>query len=115
MLSLQPDCTTADTDGIGLVGPHPLGVVARRHDGESALEVRAFFRARASGIEDPVTGSLNAAVAQWLLGNGTLEAPYLASQGGAIGRTGIVHVSVANGQIWIGGQSHTVITGLVDL
>lgn len=79
--------------------------------GEPALEVRAFFNAGGTR-EDPVTGSLNGSLAQWLLGNGTLTAPYVASQGVSMGRNGRVHVSQADdGGIWIGGDAVTGIDG----
>ena len=62
--------------------------------------------------EDPVTGSLNASVAQWLLGSGRLAAPYLARQGTAIERAGRIHVTQdAEGAIWVGGATETVISG----
>ena len=67
------------------------------------------------GAEDPVTGSLNAALAQWLLESGRLEAPYVASQGTALGRAGKVHVEQAGGDVWIGGDAVTCIDGEVDL
>jgi PhzF family phenazine biosynthesis protein len=79
------------------------------------LEVRAF--AAATGInEDPVTGSLNASLAQWLIGDGLLPDNYTASQGLNIGRAGQVHVRRdAGGQVWIGGDSVTCIKGEVLL
>ena len=79
------------------------------------LEVRAF--AAATGInEDPVTGSLNASMAQWLIGDGLLPDNYTASQGINIGRAGQVHVRRdAGGQVWIGGDSVTCIKGEVLL
>lgn len=58
-----------------------------------ALEVRAFFGAAGQAREDPVTGSLNASVAQWLLARGVLDAPYIARHGTAMGRAGRVHIS----------------------
>ena len=79
------------------------------------LEVRAF--AAATGInEDPVTGSLNASLAQWLIGEGLLPGNYIASQGLNIGRAGQVHVRRdADGQVWIGGHTVTCIEGTVQL
>ena len=80
-----------------------------------ALEVRAF--AAAIGItEDPVTGSLNASLAQWLIAEGHLPSRYLAAQGGCLERAGRVHVERdASGQVWIGGGSVTCISGSVAL
>ncbi len=79
------------------------------------LEVRAF--AAATGInEDPVTGSLNASLAQWLIGEGLLPDQYIASQGINIGRAGQVHVRRdADGQVWIGGHTVTCVDGTVQL
>lgn len=79
------------------------------------LEVRAF--AAATGInEDPVTGSLNASLAQWLIGESQLPDHYIASQGLNIGRAGQVHVRRdADGQVWIGGDSVTCVNGEVLL
>ncbi|MFT3719162.1 PhzF family phenazine biosynthesis protein [Pseudorhodoferax sp.] len=80
-----------------------------------ALVVRAF--AAAIGVpEDPVTGSLNASLAQWLLADGQLAAPYVAAQGACLGRDGLVHVARdATGQVWIGGHSVACIEGEVRL
>lgn len=79
------------------------------------LEVRAF--AAAIGInEDPVTGSLNASLAQWLIADGLMPARYLASQGVCLGRAGQVHIECdAQGQVWVGGESLTCIDGQVSL
>jgi PhzF family phenazine biosynthesis protein len=109
VLALQPNMTARPEYTIGVVGTHPDG-----H--EAAVEVRALFKLGPSpGAEDPVTGSLNAALAQWLLGNGTLSAPYVAIQGTAIGRAGRVHVAQADGEIWVGGEAVTCIDGEVEL
>ena len=77
------------------------------------LEVRAF--AAAIGInEDPVTGSLNASLAQWLIAEGRLPARYLASQGVCVRRAGQVQIERdAQGQVWVGGESVTCIDGQV--
>jgi PhzF family phenazine biosynthesis protein len=84
-------------------------------DGDE-LEVRAFFPKDGQFVEDPVTGSLNASVAGWLLETGRLTAPYVARQGTALGRAGRVHVSRDDGgAIWIGGDTTTTITGEVTL
>ncbi len=94
---------------VGVVGPHPTGAPA-------AIEVRAFFPIEGITREDPVTGSLNASLAQWLLGSGRLTAPYVARQGAALGRAGEVHVTTdADGAIWIGGATVTVVSGTVAL
>ena len=81
-----------------------------------AIEVRAFFPKDGMLVEDPVTGSLNASVAQWLLGTGRLAAPYVASQGTALGRAGRVHVTQDDdGTIWIGGGTVTCIEGRIEI
>jgi predicted PhzF superfamily epimerase YddE/YHI9 len=65
--------------------------------------------------EDPVTGSLNASVAQWLLGSGRISAPYVARQGTALGRSGRVHVSTDDdGTIWVGGGTITCVEGVIE-
>ena len=112
VLNLTPDFSAADSYDIGVVGPYPLGVIGQ---GDPHVVVRAFFRAGGQPAEDPVTGSLNAALAQWLLGNGTLTSPYVASQGTVIGRDGRVYVDETDGEIWIGGDAVTVVTGTVNL
>jgi PhzF family phenazine biosynthesis protein len=82
---------------------------------EPALEVRAF--AAPVGVdEDPVTGSLHASLAQWLIADGHLPARYIASQGCCLGRAGLVHIEQdASGQVWVGGNSVTCIEGSVRL
>lgn len=82
---------------------------------DADLEVRAF--AAAIGIpEDPVTGSLNASLAQWLMAEGVLPSHYTATQGTALGRQGRVNLTQdASGQVWVGGHSVTCITGQVTL
>ncbi len=93
-----------------------VGVVAKYDAGSSAaIELRAFFSVDGVTREDPVTGSLNASVAQWMLESGQLAAPYVASQGAALGRAGEVFVSLDDGTVWIGGLSTSLIKGAVDL
>ncbi|TWO70764.1 PhzF family phenazine biosynthesis protein [Caenimonas sedimenti] len=118
VLALQPDATVLAGLDIGVVGPRgKVGVVGSRSPGdECAFEVRAFFPGNNGMAEDPVTGSLNAALAQWLIGAGHAPASYIASQGTALGRAGRVHVQRdAAGDIWIGGSSVTCIDGTVEL
>jgi PhzF family phenazine biosynthesis protein len=105
VLGLQPGFVDLD---LGVVGPYPPGSPA-------AFEVRAFFPRDGTTAEDPVTGSLNAAVAQWLLGSGRAEAPYVASQGAAVGRSGRVHITKDGGAIWVGGGTATCVRGRVEL
>jgi len=105
VLELEP--TGVDFD-LGVVGFHPEG-------SEAAIELRAFFPLNGVTAEDPVTGSLNASVAQWLIDSGRLEAPYVASQGAAIGRAGRIHVDRDEEGIWVGGRCETVVGGSVEL
>ena len=105
VLAIRPGAVSMD---IGVAGLYPPG-------SPQALEVRAFSR-QVSTVEDPVTGSLNASVAQWLLGSGRIKAPYVASQGTAMGRRGRVHVAQdADGQVWVGGGTVTCVSGTVAL
>jgi predicted PhzF superfamily epimerase YddE/YHI9 len=83
-------------------------------DGKGAdFEVRAFIPSRAN--EDPVTGSLNASLAQWLIGGGLAPNAHIASQGTALGRAGRVHIERNGDDVWIGGNTVTVVSGTIDL
>lgn len=94
---------------VGVAGPYPAG-------SPIAYEVRAFFPEGDSSFEDPVTGSLNASMAQWLVGSGRCTAPYRVSQGTVLGRAGVVHVAADDtGQLWIGGDVTTCVEGRVAL
>lgn len=90
-----------------------LGVVAVT-GGDPAVKVRAFFDAGGTR-EDPVTGSLNGSIAQWLLGNGMLSAPYRSSQGTSMQRDGKIFIDEQDGEIWVGGHAVTGIDGSVHL
>ena len=91
---------------LGLVGPHAAGAGVD-------FELRAIFSDQHGAlIEDPVTGSLQASVAQWLIGSGRARDSYRAAQGTRLGRAGRVEVERdAEGAIWIGGTSETLFTG----
>jgi PhzF family phenazine biosynthesis protein len=118
VLALKPDGALLAGLDVGVVGPRgKVGVAGARAAGdECAFEVRAFFPGNNGITEDPVTGSLNAALAQWLIGAGLAPDHYVASQGTALGRAGRVHVQRdAGGETWIGGASVTCITGTVAL
>jgi PhzF family phenazine biosynthesis protein len=91
-----------------------LGAIAPWAGGEAQFEVRAFVAA-GGGYEDPVTGSLNASLAQWLIGAGLAPAHYIASQGSALGRAGRVHVDQHGTDIWIGGDSVVCVAGSLSL
>jgi PhzF family phenazine biosynthesis protein len=118
VLALKPDAGVLAGLDVGVVGPRgKVGVVGSRASGdECAFEVRAFFPGNNGMTEDPVTGSLNAALAQWLIGAGLAPDRYIASQGTALGRAGRVHVERdSGGTIWIGGASVTCVDGTVRL
>lgn len=118
VLGLQPDAAVLAGLDVGVVGPRgKVGVVAPHGAGEDiAFEVRAFFPGNNGMAEDPVTGSLNAALAQWLIGAGLAPRQYIAAQGTAMGRAGRVHVEQdERGEIWIGGASVTCIDGQVRI
>lgn len=91
---------------IGVVGPYPPGSPV-------AFELRAFFSDHKGGVvEDPVTGSLNASAAQWLLSSGRARAPYVASQGMRLGRAGRVYIDQdRDGTVWVGGKTTTCFSG----
>jgi PhzF family phenazine biosynthesis protein len=101
----------------GFVGELDIGVAGPSLPGaDEAFEVRAFFPKDGTTVEDPVTGSFNASLAQWLLSTGRAQAPYVARQGTALGRAGRVHVARDDaGAIWIGGGTVTCVAGSVEL
>jgi PhzF family phenazine biosynthesis protein len=102
VLALKPGIVDVD---LGVVGPHPAGSAAD-------FEVRAFFPLNGATVEDPVTGSLNASLASWLLSSGRAQAPYVAAQGTALGRAGRAHISVdEGGQIWVAGNTVSWVDG----
>jgi len=110
VLALQPDgAALGGIDFVGVIGPQAPG-------GDTAFEVRAFFPGNNGLAEDPVTGSLNAALAQWLIGAGLAPERYVAAQGTAMAREGRVFIERdAGGTLWVGGQSVTCIDGLILL
>ncbi|MFF5794680.1 PhzF family phenazine biosynthesis protein [Paeniglutamicibacter sp. NPDC012692] len=107
VLSLNPDPMDLGSLSIGVVGPHVPG-----HDIQ--FEVRAFLGGDPVW-EDPVTGSLNAGLAQWMTDTGIADRHYVAAQGTAIGYQGRVHVAVGDGEIWVGGDVTSCIRGEVNL
>ena len=140
--SLTPDFSAAGDLRLGVIGAYPEAGVHAEHDGAPAgdahpsppertagaesttgaydpvrpadYEVRAFVPG--VGVpEDPVTGSLNAGLAQWLIGAGVAPRRYTASQGTQVGRTGIVGIEQIGEDIWVSGSTRTVLTGTADL
>ena len=118
VLALKPDGAVLAGLDVGVVGPRgKVGVTApQAPGGDTDFEVRAFFPGNNGLTEDPVTGSLNAALAQWLMGAGLAPARYVAAQGTVLGRAGRVHIERdAQGTIWVGGDSVSCISGQVTL
>ena len=134
VLDLKPDFARMRGLDIGVVGPYPP-------KSECQFEVRAFCGNDAGSPEDPVTGSLNAGIAQvrtpaplyarslcaialavdlahtpqWLIGRGRAPASYVASQGTALGRSGRIHITREAGDMWVGGSVVSVVQGHVSL
>ena len=107
VLALEPDARLmARFPDIGVVGPHPAG-------SEVAYEVRAFFLP--GPTEDPVTGSLNAAIGQWLTRTGRAPSSYVAAQGTRIGRRGRVFVEAEGDDLWVAGHTVVGVEGSVAL
>lgn len=110
VLDLRPDVSAhPGAWDIGVIGAHDRGA-------EAAFELRAFFTDGHEPLrEDPVTGSLNAAAAQWLVASGRTRLPYVAAQGTAMGRRGRVHLSGADDRLWVGGRTEVILAGTADL
>ena len=108
--SVEPAGSHPKRFDVGLVGPYPQG-------NRTAFELRAFFTDHLGNVrEDPITGSLNAAVAQWLISTGRATAPYVASQGQCVGRKGLVHVTQDHElRVWIGGSTVTLVEGGISI
>ena len=112
VLGLQPDHARLMDLG------QSVGVV---HVGTGASDtsrpgvvVRAFA-APMGNREDPVTGSLNASLAEWLIAEGLAPHHYQVAQGECLGRAGRVHIRQDDHQVWVGGRSVTCIEGTVLL
>lgn len=110
VFGLRPDATRHPGRwDIGVIGPHRPGA-------ESEYEVRAFFTEGDGPLrEDPATGSLNGAAAEWLLSTNRATTPYVASQGQAIGRNARIHLSGTVGDIWVSGSTRPTISGTITL
>ena len=108
VLDLEPDRDHPTRLKVGVVGPYPAG-------SEAAYEVRAFFSDHHGALrEDPVTGSLNASAAQWMLATGRVAAPFSASQGRRVGRDGRVRIDVdESGALWVGGHARVLVEGML--
>jgi PhzF family phenazine biosynthesis protein len=110
VLALEPARAHGRRIEIGVIGAHPPG-------SEAAFEIRAIFSDQhGSLIEDPVTGSLNASVAQWLFARGTVKGSYVAAQGTRLGRQGRVLLTQDDtGQVWVAGATKTLFEGQANL
>ncbi len=106
VLSLKPDWAALAPLNLGVVGPHDSSA-------DAAFEVRAF--SGIGGYEDPVTGSLNASLAQWLIGAGLAQSRYVAAQGTALQRAGRVYLRKDGEDVWVGGEVVDVIRGELNL
>lgn len=112
VLAVEPDRAAASGMKVTLLGRHtPADAAALGCD----VEVRAFYSEGDVLFEDPVTGSANAGLAQWLVGAGRLPDRYVAGQGRLLGRDGRVHVEAEAGRIWVGGDVVTCVSGTVRL
>lgn len=94
-----------------------VGVAALQPEGaDTDLEVRAFFPDDTGALrEDPVTGSLNASVAQWLEYSGKMTPPYVASQGTVLQRRGRIHIEGEGEALWVGGRTDVVLSGTIEV
>ena len=108
VLAVRVDGPASGDVKLGLVGAHAAG-------SECAFELRALYPAPGGLVEDPVTGSLNASVAQWLIGAGLAPPRYVAAQGTLLQRAGRVHIDQVDGTVWVGGDVTPVIEGEVSL
>jgi PhzF family phenazine biosynthesis protein len=107
-LALTPDASQHP-------GRWDIGVLAPSTIPEAQWEVRGFFCGEGEALrEDPVTGSLNASLAQWLLDSGRASAPYTARQGTALGRDGRVLITADGRDVWVGGATHIAVRGEID-
>lgn len=105
VLAVEPVRDYPGRMDVGVVGPHPTG-------SSVAFELRAFFTDHQGGVrEDPVTGSLNASTAQWLLSSGRARAPYTAAQGSRVGRSGRIFIDQDDRGVWVGGRATSLFAG----
>ncbi len=109
VLALEPARDYPRRIDVGVVAPCPAGSA-------SAFELRAFFTDHQGVVrEDPVTGSLNASTAQWLLSTGRASAPYIAAQGTRLGRAGRIYIDQDRQGVWVGGRTTTLFSGIATV
>ncbi len=104
VLDLEPDLSRIPTAMVGAIGAYPQGA-------EHAFEMRTF--APGVGVaEDPVCGSMNASVGQWLTRSGAAPGTFKVSQGARLGRAGDITITAeADGTVWVGGGTTTCFRG----
>ncbi len=108
VLAIDPDAAVLGGLEVGVIGAHPDGA-------PEAFEVRAFATGSDGIYEDPVTGSLNASLGQWLIKTGRAPACYRARQGTRLGKQGVVHLESVANDLWVGGATTTLISGTLTL
>ena len=107
VLDLEPDLSLIPDAMVGAIGAHPAS-------SKQDYEMRTFAP-RVGVTEDPACGSMNAAVAQWLVRNGAVTAPYRVAHGQRLGRAGDIHIRPdSEGTVWVGGAVTTLFRGTVD-
>ncbi|MFT4231247.1 MAG: PhzF family phenazine biosynthesis protein [Leucobacter sp.] len=106
VLALDPDFSLIPDAMVGAVGAYPEG-------SPHAFELRAFAPGE-NVTEDPVTGSLNASVAQWLTSTGQAPERYTVSQGARLGRAGEITITTEDGIVWVGGAASVLFAGTVS-
>lgn len=103
VLDLEPDFSQLPDAKFGVLGAHPEG-------SDHEYEIRAFVPG-VGVAEDPVTGSLNASVAQWLIASGLAPQKYTVTQGTALGRAGVISISREDAEVWVGGATTVCFRG----
>jgi PhzF family phenazine biosynthesis protein len=108
VLDLTPDLSLIPDGMVGVIGAHPNGSAA-------AFEMRTF--APAVGVaEDPVCGSMNASVGQWLTRTGAATGGYTVTQGSRLGRAGHIRIEPdTDGTVWVGGATTTLFSGTANI
>lgn len=109
LLAIRPDYAAFNGLNVGVVAPWT------GPDAEADFEVRALIGGDGTGVEDPVTGSLNASLAQWLIGADLAPSQYSARQGTMLGHRGRIAIEQVGGRIWVGGQVQKCVVGSVTL
>ena len=108
VLAIDPDAAVLAGLEVGVIGAHPEGA-------PEEFEVRAFATGSNGIYEDPVTGSLNASLGQWLIKTGRAPARYRARQGTRLGKHGVVHIEYVANDLWVDGATTTLISGTLTL